>query len=484
MIVDLNHDGVPPRSSFDACICGAGPAGITIARTLASRGWHVLLLEAGGHYYTKESQELYDADCIGLEAWVNLTRLRFLGGTSNHWAGRCRPFEAFDFLREPPLDLPGWPITIDAIAGYQRAALEILDIKSAEPFTRCENPDLSPYLIADCDEKSLPTRFSTKYKEELASSQYITLLLNANASDLRVRAGTDSIDRVTFMGYDGTAHVAQAGVFFLAMGAVENARFLLDCTEDVPVGLGNEYGMVGMGFMEHFNVPFGEFVSTSDPENFRMSLFTSDAFLDSQRLVGRSNVNLSILKGIKSYGRTAAIKTYFKNLACKWGFAEELQFLTEFDCPGTGVITSLTEQFPSRSSYVELSERIDRFGHRQPRLNWVMSSGDRESIRQIGIQLGKDYVDAGLGAIRLAPGVLDSKLPLKVDHHAHHMGTTRMAARPADGVIDQNCKVFGLANLYVAGSSIFSTGAACNPTMPLLQFALRLSDHIVERSSN
>jgi len=484
MIVDLKSDGVPPLSGFDACICGAGPAGITIARSLASRGRHVLLLEAGGHYYTKQSQELYDAASIGREAWVNLTRQRYLGGTSNHWAGRCRPFEASDFLREPPSDLPGWPITIDEIAGYQRAALDILDVKTADPFTHSANPDLSPYLIADRDEVSPPTRFSVKYKEELASSQHITLLLNANASDLRMPAGADSLARVPFQSYDGTAHRAEAGDFVLAMGAVENARFMLNCTKDVRVGLGNEYGMVGIGFMEHFNVAFGEFVTTSDPENFRRSLFTSDAFLDSDRLVGRSNITLKILQQIRSHGRTAAIKTFLKDLACEMGVAEKLQFLTEFDCPGTGVITSLTEQFPARSSYVDLSDRVDRLGHRQPRLNWVMSNEDHESIRRIGIQLGKDFVDAGLGAIRLAPGVLDSQLPLRFNHHAHHMGTTRMAKGPADGVVDQNCRVFGLGNLYVAGSSIFSTGAACNPTMPLIQFALRLSDHILGRSSN
>lgn len=484
MIVDLNRDGVPSLSSFDACICGAGPAGITIARSLASRNWHVLLLEAGGYAYTTQSQELYGAASIGRESWVNRMRQRYLGGTSNHWSGRCRPFEASDFLREPPSDLPGWPITIDEIAGYQSAALEILDIKSAEPFTQSDSPDLSSYFIADCDEKSPPTRFNAKYKEELASSQHITLLLNANATDVRMRAGADSLDRVTFRSYDGTAHIAQAGVFILAMGAVENARFLLNCTEDVRVGLGNEYGMVGIGFMEHFNVSFGEFVAASDPENFRTSLFTSDAFLNSDQLIGRSNMSLAVLEQIKSYGRTAAIKTFFKNLACETGVAEKIQFLTEFECPGTGLIRSLTEQFPSRSSYVQLSERIDRFGLRQPRLNWVMSNEDRESIRRIGIQLGKDFVDAGLGAIRLAPGVLDPQLPLVVGQHAHHMGTTRMAKRPADGVVDQNCRVFNLGNLYVAGSSIFSTGAACNPTMPLIQFALRLSDHIIGRSSN
>jgi choline dehydrogenase-like flavoprotein len=61
------------------------------------------------------------------------------------------------------------------------------------------------------------------------------------------------------------------------------------------------------------------------------------------------------------------------------------------------------------------------------------------------------------------------------------MGTTRMAASPEFGVVDANCKVFGTQNLYVAGSSIFAKGGASNPTMPLLQFAVRLADHLNEK---
>ncbi|MOA69336.1 GMC oxidoreductase [compost metagenome] len=61
------------------------------------------------------------------------------------------------------------------------------------------------------------------------------------------------------------------------------------------------------------------------------------------------------------------------------------------------------------------------------------------------------------------------------------MGTTRMAASPEFGVVDANCKVFGTENLYVAGSSIFATGGASNPTMPLLQFAVRLAEHLNDK---
>jgi len=63
------------------------------------------------------------------------------------------------------------------------------------------------------------------------------------------------------------------------------------------------------------------------------------------------------------------------------------------------------------------------------------------------------------------------------------MGTTRMAADARHGVVDRDCKVFGTDNLYAAGSSIFATGGASNPTMPLLQFAVRLAEHLDARMS-
>src|SRR5262249_51409001 len=60
----------------------------------------------------------------------------------------------------------------------------------------------------------------------------------------------------------------------------------------------------------------------------------------------------------------------------------------------------------------------------------------------------------------------------------HHMGTTRMAAAPSDGVVDSDCRVFGTANLYVAGSSVFPTGGCANPTFMIVTLAHRLAQHL------
>ena len=60
----------------------------------------------------------------------------------------------------------------------------------------------------------------------------------------------------------------------------------------------------------------------------------------------------------------------------------------------------------------------------------------------------------------------------------HHMGTTRMATDPAQGVVDADCRVHGLTNLYIGGSSVFPTGGYVNPTYSIVQMALRLADHL------
>jgi choline dehydrogenase-like flavoprotein len=64
------------------------------------------------------------------------------------------------------------------------------------------------------------------------------------------------------------------------------------------------------------------------------------------------------------------------------------------------------------------------------------------------------------------------------------MGTTRMSSNPKEGVVDANCKVHGISNLYMAGSSCYVTAGAVNPTLTLLALTIRLSDHVKQQISS
>jgi choline dehydrogenase-like flavoprotein len=61
------------------------------------------------------------------------------------------------------------------------------------------------------------------------------------------------------------------------------------------------------------------------------------------------------------------------------------------------------------------------------------------------------------------------------DSIAHNLGTTRMSKSHTSGVVDKNCKVFGLKNLFIAGSSVFSTAGHANPTFTIVALSLKLS---------
>jgi choline dehydrogenase-like flavoprotein len=116
------------RDHYDTCIIGGGPAGITLALRLAGNGRRVVLVEGGGLEYSPVSQNLYKVSSSGLEMYAQETRLRYLGGTSNHWAGRCRPFEPSDFIVAPPVPVPGWPIAFSEIERNLPEAMDIVDL--------------------------------------------------------------------------------------------------------------------------------------------------------------------------------------------------------------------------------------------------------------------------------------------------------------------------------------------------------------------
>jgi choline dehydrogenase-like flavoprotein len=197
---------------------------------------------------------------------------------------------------------------------------------------------------------------------------------------------------------------------------------------------------------------------------------------------GKGNVTASLVSEVKTYGRMAAIKSFFENLVCEFGVEQKIEFITRFDCPGDGVLGTLIEQFPNPNSRVSLLEGRDALGMRKASIHWELSPVDRNTIKSIGLEVAKSFAETGLGFVRLEECVYDATLPLKLSPHAHHMGTTRMASSPEFGVVDENCKVFGVENLHVAGSSVFATGGASNPTMPLLQLALRLADYLNQQS--
>jgi len=72
----------------------------------------------------------------------------------------------------------------------------------------------------------------------------------------------------------------------------------------------------------------------------------------------------------------------------------------------------------------------------------------------------------------------DDTFPDSTNGGWHHMGTTRMADDPKKGVVDPNCQVHGISNLFIAGAACYVTSGAPNPTLTLIALSLRLSNYL------
>jgi len=473
---------------YDVCVCGSGPAGITIARKLKESGARVLLLEAGGEEWTEESHEFYQGESVGpIEYYgVESGRLRFFGGTSNHWAGSCTRFERVDFERKHPWKATGWPISFDDIYQYEDEARRIVDIdeqsfeRPDEPAWKSERFETARYA------KSPPTRFGEKYRAELEDAKNVDVVLNANVVDLRLNADKRAVAEVVVADYKGQEYTVAPKFVVIAFGALENARFLLNAHSDFDAGLGNQHDLVGRYFMEHFDVTLGRFVSLGSPFWQARGGFglNPTAAMMRDKAIGNCFVSLTPGANPKFYGRLAPFRRLMRKITCSSDILlERARRENTVLCEGDGVVTTIMEQSPDPSCRVMLDpDAQDRFGRARLMLDWRINDIDRRTIRTLAEEVGKALVTQRAGRLRINRDILETGLP-DLGMHNHHMGTTRMAGSPRHGVVDGDCRVHGIDNLYIGGSSVYPVGGGCNPTLTIVCLSLRLGDHLSRRLS-
>ena len=139
------------------------------------------------------------------------------------------------------------------------------------------------------------------------------------------------------------------------------------------------------------------------------------------------------------------------------------------------------EPFPNPSSRVELSGDQDRFGQPRARVRWRLTEADRRTLRRLLEITRTEMERTGSGRLRVMGADTESGWPPTLSGGSHHMGVTRMHEDPGRGVVDPDCLVHGLSNLFVAGSAVFPTAGYANPTLTIIALALRLADHLETR---
>jgi choline dehydrogenase-like flavoprotein len=503
MIQDLRQLADGEALDTDVAIVGGGAAGIALARALAGAPFRVCLIESGGLEPDEAIQKLAEADNAGLPYGpIEATRLRYFGGTTNHWGGWCRPLDDIDFQKREWVPLSGWPIGRADLDPYYAAASGVCE---AGPFAYDDVDGWEarlgmggfPLPGAGMGRRviqfSPPTRFGERYRAELEAASNLLLLLHANLVEIRATDNAAEVAGLALATLDGRRHGVSAKLYVLAAGGIENARLLLLSNQVQTEGLGNGNDMVGRCFMEHPHVysmanlllrdvsavsPLNLDEQETDGTGLRGNFMPSEAFQRRERI---QNATFTIGISARFPSRDDVPVAEEKLTAPLLDLLHAWAGRSAADGSGVRIgIGGAGEQRPNPDSRVTLSGARDALGLRRGRLDWRLSPEDKASLVRNLRALGAEFAAAGLGRLHvdLPPG---ESWPDDLTGGNHHMGTTRMAADPRDGVVDANCRVHGLANLYVAGSSVFPTCGAANPTLTLVALALRLADHIRER---
>jgi choline dehydrogenase-like flavoprotein len=521
----LQHDArsIPSGSLLqpDVCIVGAGPVGIAVGLALARAGARVLLLEAGGRKEEEADRRHTRGESVG-EPYVPLhrSRVRGFGGTSLHWLNvglfRATPLDTLDFETRQGIPHSGWPMSRTDLDPYYAQAVSWCGLGDSDfSVKRWETPERPALQFKDDTVRTVVFQRARidEWKrrfDEVTGTAGLDLVMHAHVTGMHADADGTRIARLTVRTTSDTVFTVKARAIVLATGGIENARMLLVNRDRFPNGLGNGHDLVGRFFQEHLAIR-GGVIRPSRPELAReLGLYYPHVAGDGTPIHAKLAVGEQVLRE-RQLLNGAFFVTYVsddraddttRSLAILrrvptwrpvpprighhvWQVTRNVGRMTRAAVeelrnarrPDTLQLLAEAEQAPNPESRVTLSPRSrDAFGLPTARLAWRLTDLDRRAIKA-----SQEIIDAALE--RSGIGRLEGQLDVERAKGMfagcfHHMGTTRMSDDPRHGVVDRDCRVHGLNNLFVGGSSVFPTSGHANPTFTIVALALRLADHL------
>ena len=480
----------PARSGYDLIVVGAGPAGLTVARRLEALTAHrVLIVESGvenvgvawdlakvqaegnfpAHYFARHSQRVF-------------------GGTSNVWQGWCAVLDERPFLADE------WPFPYRELYGYYPEAARILGV----PPVVHERPE-APLDGTDGNVVYRPWYFSSPVRfgwhggllggqarlgagNWVRNSATVDVLLGHTALRLATRDGAvEGVSLVRSHADAKSFHVAAERVV-LAAGSIQNARLLL-------LSLGKERSpALGRYLAEHPHI--------YDCGHLEIDQAVAERVMDRSRRRLANHPYFTAKPANDAAPREEAVahgiglSSSFSNEHALGSATMELATLHPAEAllagrrrPALATATIVrTEMTPIESNNVELSSTaLDFLG--QPRARVAMTF-DVAAVKRAVALLNAELVRAGIGRFQWRdhePSFVRGRGPF-VTGGGHLMGTTRMGKDPSRSVTDAAGRVHGFSNLYVAGSSLFPSSSAANPTLTIVALALRLAERLAGRT--
>jgi glycine/D-amino acid oxidase-like deaminating enzyme len=528
------------ETNYDVIVIGAGPAGLAIAHAAVGSRMRVLVLEAGGAGESRAARSVYEGEALGGHPPLDMYRVPALGGTSRIWGGRCIPFDRIDFAARDWIPLSGWPISYDDVARYYPAALDLAEAGTSdrEPadFSAAHEAELVPGLdgsgiCTTLERFSRPTDFWKRCRQALKSASGVDVLPHTRLVGLTLNQSRSRVVRATVMTRDGAKAELRAPAFVLALGGLETTRMLLAAGEGS--SLGNAGGHLGRYYMSHLCTTAATVTFAGDPAGInhlygrdpdgiyvRRRLWVTEAAQRERRLPNvtfrthlpdpgdpthrngvLSAMFLSKLLVQREYAAkfsecpvpARAYRAHAVNVLRDWQTVASFgrmwtreRVLAKRKLPSVVLASAANiyplefhaEQAPNPDSRVRLATARDRDGIPRLTVDWRLLDSDVERLQRAHELLDERLTATGTGRLAYDPGMLALRCRRFGIVGGHHLGTTRMSRDPRDGVVDTDCRVHGVSNLFVASGSVFPTSGQANPTLTIVALALRLGDHL------
>lgn len=523
MIKDFAEFTDGAEVAADVCIVGSGAAGITLAREFIGTPFSVLMLEGGGLEAEVETQKLYDSEVVGLpHTGVHGGRARVFGGTTTLWGGQALRFDAFDLQKRSWVPYSGWPISRDELEPFYDRADRVLQLGPRISYRDLcaafglQTPGFDPdRLYMECSQWSPKPNFGTNYRQELKSAPNISVLLHANVTSIVTNDSAAAVEKIEFRTLSGKQGTAKARVYVICCGGIETARLLLASDRIEPRGLGNKHDLVGRFFQEHIHIRFGDLLTNTrkclqnyfesfyrnglkyfplialsqrmQAEKHLLSVHGSAMFDDApdSGIVALKQLFRILKLGTK--GSSGELRGFLRDALmspgdlCRLGYRFYFKKRSGTPSHGSIYIGAQAEIAPNPDSRITLSTSRDRLGMCKVKLDWRIGELERRTLFEYIGTIACEFNRMRLGSFDLSQVAFldDSVAWVRMAHDsAHHMGTTRMHESPEQGVVDADCRVHGVDNLYIGSSAVFPTSARSNPTLTILALCLRMADRL------
>ncbi|MGH7559434.1 MAG: FAD-dependent oxidoreductase [Gemmatimonadales bacterium] len=486
MIVDAGSLSRDRTLETDVCIVGAGPAGLVLAHRLARSGREVLVLESGALAGEHAAQRLNEGRVIGGPyAGLRETRWRQVGGSANRWNTMV---DGHAFAKFTPLDewdLQAWPFGPADLAPWYREAQHVLRLgPHAYEGSDWPDPNRPELPLASDVFVTRIYQFGTAgtvlaMAEAVRTSDRIRVCPGLTATGVTLDGSGSRVTGLAAARLDGLTVRVAASRVILAAGAIENARLLLLLRQGTLAG----QAWLGRGFMEHPRDYSLALLPASPTLLDRMGFYDAHRAADGTIIGGRlgltrdavvadrlPNAAVTLLPRRRPLGPLATLvdRTLLRTPR-GYGWSRVRAPGRRYD--GLRLVINL-EQRPRLENCIRLGPDRDPLGLPRPVLEWSWSAEEQAGLERLRAGLARGLGDAGIGRLVIEPGA-------RPDPNAHHhAGTTRMHVDPREGVVDADCRVHGLENLYVAGGSVFPSAGFANPVLTIVALCLRLAAHL------